>query len=273
MIKTDSDGQVEWENKFNQSVHAFGYAVQQTYDGGYLMTGHSYDNNLCWGFPSYNVIIIKVDSSGSELWRSVPMGTIWGCMTYAAHSIRETSDSGFVLCGMSYVESICKTAADPDTGLPYTSNMILYKGDKDGNYVWSHEIYGSYKTMGTFGTETSDGGYIFTAYQGIDYATDGDALVIKTNSVGTLVGLDERSSDELGVAVYPNPASAFIILDPIATAKYSFSIYDGLGRIVLSGNEMKGKLKVNISTLTYGMYHLRLGSDHHLMSKKIIITK
>ena len=65
LIKTDSNGNVEWSRTFSGSEHDQGYSVQQTTDAGYIITGftRTVRGNDIW--------LIKTDPTGSEQWTKV----------------------------------------------------------------------------------------------------------------------------------------------------------------------------------------------------------
>ena len=67
LIKTDDNGIEEWSQTFGDIVTFsldFGNSVQQTTDGGYIITGSTIDYDYL-GYPTRNVYLIKTNSEGN----------------------------------------------------------------------------------------------------------------------------------------------------------------------------------------------------------------
>jgi len=95
LIKTDANGDSIWTRTFGGSEPDAGYSVQQTTDGGYIITGYTYS----YGADGPDVYIIKTDANGNESWSQ----TFGGSDVDRGYSVQQTTDGGYVIAG--YTES------------------------------------------------------------------------------------------------------------------------------------------------------------------------
>ena len=67
LIKTDGSGIEQWSQTFGGSGGEIGHYVQQTTDGGYIITGETYPDPANQDYPpSYSdVYLIKTDGNGN----------------------------------------------------------------------------------------------------------------------------------------------------------------------------------------------------------------
>ncbi|MDA9726925.1 hypothetical protein N9U48_00255 [Bacteroidota bacterium] len=172
LLKTDGDGIEQWSQTFGTETGGeIGYSVQQTVDGGYIVTGSKHNpNNFDTGM--YSPILIKIDESGEEEWFQTFGGDGWG------YSVQQTVDGGYIVTG----------SKDPIGN--DVSDVYLLKTDENGEEEWSQIFDGSYEDVGFSVQQTTDGGYIITGYTNyfitIEQFISYDIYLIKTDNLGNI---------------------------------------------------------------------------------------
>jgi hypothetical protein len=91
LIKTDSDGDTLWTRTFGGSEDDRGYSVQQTADGGFIVTGYTES----YGAGGRDVWLIKTDFNGDSLWSC----TVGGVSDDEGYSVQQTTDGGYIVSG------------------------------------------------------------------------------------------------------------------------------------------------------------------------------
>ena len=171
LMKTDSLGDVLWNQTYNLASGGSeineAYSVKQTIDGGYVVCGITYINNI------FNAFLIKTNANGNQQWSQI----YGGAGTDRLSTVQQTLDTGFVLCG--YSPSL--TNGDWD--------IWLVKTDSNGNQQWEKRFDNGLNTddKGFSAIQTSDGGYIVTGVaklNGSSWTSTRDLYLIKTDDNG-----------------------------------------------------------------------------------------
>jgi hypothetical protein len=115
LIKTDSSGNLLWAKTYGGSLRDVGHSVQQTIDGGYIITGFK-DYEFIPPFPPWSdLYLIKTDSMGDTLWTRAYGDTSLD----AGASVQQTTDGGYIITGFF--------SFDPDE-----RDVYLIKTNEDG---------------------------------------------------------------------------------------------------------------------------------------------
>ena len=215
LLRTDQSGMVMWTKRFAAPGEDYGNNVQQTTDGGFILTASS----TVAGGTNYSAYLIKTDANGDTLW------TRWygGALEDDGNYVQKTQDGGYIITGttLSFGAGgvdiyVVKTNATGDTlwtrtyGGPQgdygfsvrqldngeyiitgvTSSFgagsydsYLMKLDVNGNVLWT-KVYGGTDWDSGFSIEqTSDNGFIILG-QSFSFGTNSDIYLIKTDANG-----------------------------------------------------------------------------------------
>lgn len=191
ILKLDSSGNIVWQNTIGGTGEDVLSFIQQTFDGGYIISGWS--NSNADGEKSENSYggkdywIIKLNVSGSIVWQN----TIGGSNDDYLASICQTTDAGYILGGSSDSgssgEKLENNNGDRD--------FWVIKIDPNGNIVWQNTIGGSAADYLESIDQTGDGGYILGGWSRSNIGGDklennngnSDYWIIKLNTIGNIV--------------------------------------------------------------------------------------
>ncbi|MBI3502382.1 MAG: T9SS type A sorting domain-containing protein [Bacteroidetes bacterium] len=192
LVKTDSSGIVQWEKIYGGTNDEHAGFVQQTKDGGFVITGYT----SSFG-DSIDVYLLKTDSDGNLFWSK----TFGGTGAEYASSVQQTSDGGFIIAGST-------------SGFGAGANDVyLVKTDSNGFQQWMKAYGGTANDYASFAQQTNDGGFIVAGFtysfsQGYD-----DVYILKTSSNGTLQWSKTFGSSgyDEGYSIQPTNDGGFII--------------------------------------------------------------
>ncbi|MHA2246979.1 MAG: hypothetical protein ACXADY_18695 [Candidatus Hodarchaeales archaeon] len=163
LVKTNSIGEIQWNQTFKGAREECVYSLIQTSDEGFILAGI---NQTLFSMES-DIVIVKTDVYGTMMWSQ----TYSGECTY---NVLQTADGGFAFAG--YTTSYGH------------SDVIITKIDANGGVEWQQIIIKREPEIAYSLLQTSDGGFVIA---GISEAFDmgkGDMWLVKTNPTS---GLEE----------------------------------------------------------------------------------
>jgi hypothetical protein len=232
-----------------------GYAVAETPDGGYIITGSVYTT-------SADVFLIKTDSLGAPLWTKIYGGPDLD----DARSIAHTVDNGYIIVGTTYSFGaglydvyVLKTDSLGDTLWTRTyggvhddhgySVITLPNGDyviagetrsfgsgqqdvylirinSDGDTLWTKTYGGTGHDIGYSVVLSSDMGYTITGQTFSFGAGSDDVYIVKTDSLGNLLWTETYggSDHDYGYSIAKTTDDGYIIVG--STTSFGAGYYD-----------------------------------------------
>lgn len=191
VVKTDSTGNIEWENTIGGNDFEAVHSIKQTSDGGYILAAYS-DSDISGdktenSVGNYDVWIIKLDINGSLQWQN----TIAAGNSEYMIPILQTPDNGFLI------------GATSNSGIGFDKTIAcigvydwwLLKLDSIGNIEWQKIYGGNLRDDLRSMCATVDGGYVLAGHSESGISGDktdnsfgsDDYWVIKINSIGNII--------------------------------------------------------------------------------------
>ena len=268
IVKLDGSGNKVWDKTYGGSKSDLVNSIQQTSDGGYIVSGHTWsdDGDLSDGNNGENDYwIIKLDNVGNKVWDK----TYGGSGNDYATSIQQTSDGGYIVAGTT--SSSDGDITDVNNG---GSDCWIIKLDESGNKVWDKTLGGSDSDNATSIQQNSEGGYIIAGYV---KSSDGD--ITDGNNGGYdfwLIKLGTETPSNVNkietenmFSLYPNPAKSQVIVKTNALeALEQVLITDMTGKIVKQFETQKSTTEIDVSNLVNGIYFVKAAGVSQKLVKK-----
>lgn len=299
LVKTDGSGNIIWAKAYGGTGDEYGWAVQQTWDGGYIVAG----NTNSFGAGMSDVYLIRTNAAGDTLWTR----TYGGTDEDNGYAVRQTADHGFVVAG----ETQSFGAGNYDS--------YFLKADSAGNLLWSKTFGGANADNAKSVYQTNDGGYVLAGSVS-SFGPDNDIYFIKTDSNGnsgcnetnpstivntpvtvvtsqTVLLLSQGSSEthlstsvntgggsatlcynfpteineatsENIISLFPNPASSQLNLSLPKPEKVFLTIKNTLGETILVKSITEQTFSLDVKSFPAGIYFVTVTDE-----KKNTVTK
>lgn len=305
-IKTDSLGNIEWEQYYGGDYFEAANSVIQTPDSGYLVLGWT----KSFGNGGTDWYLVKIDKFGNPQWQR----TYGTSVNESGNGIVALMDGNYLMAGgggsgsarMRKIdqagEVIWQKSYSYPTGsggnylywakeLPDysiiavggTNNQTeidagwLVKTDSAGNQLWERK-YNKTANVELFYDfiSTDDKGFILCGQAWNDSNNSQDAWLLKVDSIGCAyenctVGIDEAGSEKILVDVYPNPANEVLNIELQEISRYEVELTDINGRVVYKSKIRNPKSVIEISDFANGIYLLTLENSEQRTTVKVVI--
>lgn len=185
IVKTDSEGEIEWQSCFGGSLEDRAYGVKPAPDGGFIAAGFTASSDQDvegnHGFGDY--WILKLDDQGTLIWQQC----LGGSGNDIAYDVIVTEDGGYAVAGASGSndEMVSGNQGDVD--------FWMVKLSDEGYVQWQKCFGGTNFDYATSIHQLPDGDYAIAGYTGgsggdvSDYRGGVDYWILRCNASGDLV--------------------------------------------------------------------------------------
>jgi hypothetical protein len=290
--------QGQWAKTYGGSGNEWLYGIQQTQDGGYILTGDT------TSFRGPDFYLIKLNSQGEIQWNRAfnDIYSFWD----RPRALKETEDGGFIVAGLSggtqfgsfkvlvlrldaagnLIWSKAYDAANNDTCyaieqtgdggfvLAGASNSFGL-GDNDiwvlkifanGDIGWQYRYGGPGQDLAYSVSQTNDGGYILTGESIREGTNFSDAILLKLDSSGNMEWQKFIGGEwgDIGRRVLQTPDGGYVLL-----ADTDSFFNPGPPNILLVKTNSTGTIEWGN---VYGGYHLEYASSLSIVDQGYIFA-
>jgi len=254
LIKTDANGNVQWAKTYGGTNYDFARGVQQTSDGGYIVTGWTHS----FGAGDRDIFLIKTDANGNVQWAKTYGGSGYDGSDLA----QQTSDGGYILA--SWTTSFGAGGLD----------AFIIKTDANGN-IGSCGIVGSVFpaeiTLGSILTVTTLSSTDLSVHT-LSLTPGYPAIYINNPTLAISTPCPLSDDNELGISESCKPVSGLITpykggIKVSGSGEFEVKVYNVSGVMVKS---IKGKDEVKLE-LSRGVYFVEVVSGGKVLREKVVI--
>jgi hypothetical protein len=171
VFKIDEQGALLWSQTYGDYNDQVGNSIEQTKDGGFIITGYStkrqsyYEVNRYGDIVNNNdVYLLKIDKNGNLQWSNVYDSS----NNEVGVEVHETVNGDFIIGGTS-------------TDVLEYGKVAILKTDQNGKFIWSRVIANSWWANTTSMKMTPDNNYLITAN------ASGSTYLLKIDTTGVVI--------------------------------------------------------------------------------------
>lgn len=187
IMKTKNNGDTLWTKELVTGQDDFPYAITQTYDHGYIITGYtSYNGSTT---PSVQIMVLKTDSAGNLQWRKNIAPYNYANYGYA---VKQMPDSSYTV------------AAGIQTNSPWAYDAMLLNLSPAGNIVWAKKYNRSTTagagSSGAYDLYITPSGimcYLVVGFNTVFMKTDFSGNIIWSQSYNAAMGCNSCTSNKM----------------------------------------------------------------------------
>jgi Secretion system C-terminal sorting domain len=217
IVKADSNGNIKWSRVYGQDgalTGVNGYpskSIAATANNGYVIAGE-----FRAGASPSNMYLLNIDSVGNQVWSA----TYGNAGDDAALSIKATPDSGFIVCGKTYLNA------------GSLGDIYIVKTTASGALQWS-KSYGSVNNEIAFDINVLPGvGYMVAGEQANAGNGFTDAFLMKISESGNLLwskSYGDSIADETANTLFKTNDGGLALI----TSSNIGSLSNGLGSLII----------------------------------------
>jgi hypothetical protein len=166
IIKLDSAGNTKWNKTIGGAGSKLPYAMVQTKDGGYAVTGAIDSSTI----NNEDVFVVKIDTGGNLQWAK----TFGGASKDIGAAIIQTNGGGYAVTG-----------ATKSSGAG-SFDVYVITLDATGKTIWTKTIGGEGDDEGESIVQTADGGFAIGGFTNAYKTSDYRFYAIKLDALGNI---------------------------------------------------------------------------------------
>ena len=182
-----------WMKTFGGTGMDYGWSVQQTTDGGYIIGAETYSFGV-----NGDILVIKTDGNGNKVWEK----SFGGSSKDYQPDVKQTNDNGYIILG----RTLSFGAGEND--------LWVIKIDENGTEQWNTTFGKQYYDYSSEIQQTSDDGYIIVGSVNLYEPLLFDVWLIKIDGEGKEQWnrtFGEPQQEDFGCSVHQTSDGGYIV--------------------------------------------------------------